>query len=121
MERAPIKDFVDIIAWQKSHDLTLLIYRITEQFPKHELFGLVSQMRRCAVSVPSNIVEGFRRKSRADCVHFYIISLGSLEELKYQLLLAKDLRYITNDEYDTASQMALEVGKLIHAWKKVQK
>lgn len=121
MDKVVIRDFTNIIAWQKSHELTLRVYRMTESFPKQELFGLVSQMRRCAVSVPSNIVEGFRRKTRADCLHFYTIALGSLEELKYQLLLAKDLRYITNTEYDAASEAAAEVGKLINAWKKVQK
>ena len=83
-----IKTFQDIVAWQKAHQLALLVYQLTEKYPKIEIFGLVSQGRRCAVSVPSNIAEGYTRKSRADCLHFYRIADGSLEELKYQLLLA---------------------------------
>ena len=66
-----IKSFQEIVAWQKSHELTLLVYRITEKYPKHEIFGLTSQSRRCAVSVPSNIAEGFRRKGKNDSLHFY--------------------------------------------------
>jgi four helix bundle protein len=88
-----IKTFRDIIAWQKAHELTLLVYSLTEKYPCHEIFGLTNQSRRCAVSVPSNIAEGFKRASKNDSVHFYIIAQGSLEELKYQLLLAKDLKY----------------------------
>lgn len=78
-----IKTFHDIVAWQKAHELVLLSYKLTEQHPKTEIFGLASQSRRCAVSVPSNIAEWYTRKSRADCLHFYRISDGSLEELKY--------------------------------------
>lgn len=74
-----VKIFTEIQAWQKAHKLTLHIYRLTEIFPKTEKFGLVSQMRRCAVSIPSNIAEGFKRKSKNDSVHFYNISEGSLE------------------------------------------
>lgn len=120
MNSQPIQDFTDIVVWQKAHQLTLLVYRLTDGFPKQEVFGLVSQMRRCAVSVPSNIAEGFRRKSKADCLHFYTIALGSLEELRYQLLLARDLGYITKDEYMRATTLGVEVGKLINGWKKSQ-
>ena len=117
----PIQNFKDIIAWQKSHELTLLVYDLTSRFPKSEIFGLVSQMRRCAVSVPSNIAEGYKRKSKQDCVHFYIIAESSLEELRYQLLLSKDLKYISEFEYKTAEALADTVGKLIHGWKINQK
>ena len=82
-----IKKFTEIIAWQKAHELALFIYLITNKFPRSEEFGLSSQMRRAAVSVPSNIVEGFKRKSVKDGVNFYNIAEGSLEELKYQVLL----------------------------------
>lgn len=116
-----VKTFQDIVAWQKAHELALLTYKLTEQYPKIEIFGLTSQSRRCAVSVPSNIAEGYMRKSRADCLHFYRIAEGSLEELKYQLLLARDLHYMSLDEYNTALLLAEEVGRLINGWKKTQK
>ncbi len=116
-----IKTFKEILAWQKSHQLTLLIYEFTSKYPKHELFGLVSQSRRCAVSIPSNIAEGFKRKTKNDSVHFYNIAESSLEELKYQILLAKDLKYIDNNEYEKVYNLSEDVGKLINGWIKVQK
>ena len=85
-----------------------------------ETFGLVSQSRRCAVSIPSNIAEGFKRQSKKDSAHFYNIAEGSLEELKYQLLLAKDLGYINTEQYAVAFNLAEESGKLINGWKKSQ-
>ncbi len=94
---------------------------MTAKYPKHELFGLVSQTRRCAVSVPSNIAEGFKRKSKNDSVHFYNMAESSLEELKYQLLLAKDLRYIEDFEYQKVFDLCEEVGRLIYGWIKIQK
>jgi four helix bundle protein len=116
-----VKTFNEILAWQKSHELTLFVYELTAKYPKHELFGLVSQSRRCAVSVPSNIAEGFKRKTKNDSIHFYNIAESSLEELKYQLLLAKDLKYIDNKEYERSFLLSEEVGKLIFGWIKVQK
>lgn len=113
-----VQSYKDIIAWKKSHELVLLIYKYTEKFPKSELFALVSQIRRSAVSVASSIVEGFKRKSKNDSLHFYNISQGSLEELRYQFLLSKDLKYITEDEYTTVDRLADEVGKLIYSWMK---
>ncbi|MBI2552548.1 four helix bundle protein [Candidatus Uhrbacteria bacterium] len=116
-----VKTFNDIIAWQKAHELALAVYRITEKFPKTEIFGLVSQMRRCGVSIPSNIAEGFKRKSKNDSVHFYNIAEGSLEELKYQLLLSSDLGYISKEVYQQMSAIADETGKLLNGWKRAQK
>lgn len=116
-----VQNFKDIIAWQKAHQLTLVVYDLTSKFPKHELFGLVSQMRRSAVSVPSNISEGYKRRSKNDAVHFYIIAESSLEELRYQLFLSKDLKYISMEEYKSAENLAEEVAKLLHAWKINQK
>lgn len=116
-----IKTFREILAWQKAHELTLLVYKLTEKYPKSEEFGLKLQSRRCAVSVGSNIAEGFKRKTKNDSLHFYNISEGSLEELKYQLLLARDLKYIIEDEYNLAITKAEETGRLITGWIKVQK
>lgn len=98
-----------------------MVYELTANYPKHELFALVSQSRRCAVSIPSNIAEGFKRKTKNDSIHFYNMAEGSLEELKYQLLLAKDLKYIADQEYQKASDLAEEAGKLINGWIKIQK
>jgi len=77
-----IKSFTDLISWQEGHKLVLLIYAITKKFPKEELFGLVSQIRRCAISITSNIAEGFSRKSKKEKINFYHISLDSLTELQ---------------------------------------
>ena len=111
-----IQNFKDIIAWQKAHELTLNVYRLTEKYPKSETFGLVIQTRRCAVSIPSNLVEGFKRKHVKDSLHFYNIAQGSLEELRYQLMLAKDLSYISTEENERAESLADEVAKLIYSW-----
>lgn len=117
----PIQNFREIIAWQKAHQLAVLIYKLTEKFLKTEIFGLVSQLRRNAVSVPSNIVEGYKRKSKNDAIRFYIIAESSLEEMKYQLILSLDLGYILQSEYESANELAEEVGKLLNAWKNHQK
>ena len=116
-----IKSFTEITAWQKSHELALKVYKLSQSYPRMEVFGLTSQTRRCCVSIPSNIAEGFKRRSKQDSIHFYNISQGSLEELKYQLFLARDLHYITNEEYTQVFELAEEVGRLINGWIKVQK
>ena len=103
-----------LILWKKSHELVLLIYEITKDFPKEELFCLISQIRRAAVSVPSNIVEGKARNSNKEYKRFLLISRGSLEELKYQLLLAKDLKYIDECKHNKIKMLADEVGKLLN-------
>ena len=102
-----------LIVWQKSHELTLNIYEITKSFPKDEQFGLTSQIRRAAVSIPSNIVEGKARGSNKDYKRFLLIARGSLEETKYQLLLAKDLKYIDEESYRELLNLALETGRLL--------
>ncbi len=115
-----IKTFKEILAWQKAHELAKAVYKVTETFPKSELFALTSQLRRCAVSIPSNIVEGFKRKSKKDSVHFYNIAEGSLEELKYQILLATELGYFPKEQYQAMHDLAEEVSRLINGWIKVQ-
>ncbi|MEL6536635.1 MAG: four helix bundle protein [Bacteroidota bacterium] len=87
------KSFQDLRVWQKAHQLTLAVYRLTKTFPKEELFGLTSQIRRAAVSVPANIAEGFRKVGKADKARFMNISQGSLDEVHYYFILAKDLGY----------------------------
>ena len=109
------KTFTELIVWQKAHLLTLEIYKITEDFPKKELYGLTSQMRRSAVSVPANIAEGYRKSGKKDKVRFFNISQGSLEELKYYLILAQDLEYINKNSLES---LTTEVGKLLNAYMK---
>lgn len=85
--------FEDVEIWKKSHAFVLKIYRLTENFPKHELFGLTSQLRRAAVSVPANFAEGFKKIGKPDKLRFYNIAQGSLEECRYYLILTQDLNY----------------------------
>src|SRR3989338_6423360 len=88
-----ILSFEDLTVWQKSHQLALEIYKATKSFPPEEKFGLVSQMKRAAVSVPANIAEGFKRRGTRDKINFYNISQSSLNELQYYMILIKDLKY----------------------------
>jgi four helix bundle protein len=90
---APAKSFEQLIVWQKVHQFVLDVYRLTESFPRKEIYGLTSQLRRAAVSIPANIAEGFKKRGRADKVRFLNIAQGSLEECRYYLILAKDLNY----------------------------
>ena len=104
-----------LIVWQKSHELVLKIYEITKDFPKEELFGLISQIRRAAVSVPSNIVEGKARGSNKDYRRFLLMARGSLEEVKYQLLLARELKYIKQEQYNKTITITDEIGKMLNS------
>lgn len=104
-----MRNYKELQVWERSHKLTLEVYRLTKYFPKEELFGLVSQMRRCAVSIPANIAEGCGKNSEKDLLRFLQISLGSLMELDYYIILAKDLEYISNDK---SSQMSEELTQL---------
>ena len=90
------------------------IYKITKTFPKEELYGLTSQIRRAAVSIPSNIVEGRARGSNKEYKRFLLISRGSLEEVKYQLLLARDLQYVESSIYNKTVNLTDEVGRLLN-------
>ncbi len=87
------RTFEDLIVWQKAHQWVIGTYRITERFPRHEQFGLTSQLRRAAVSVPANIAEGFKKRGKADKCRFYNIAQASAEECRYYFILAKDLGY----------------------------
>lgn len=115
-----IKSFTDIKAWQKAHALVLKIYELTNNFPRQEEFCLVNQIRRAVISVASNIAEGFKRKSAKDSSHFYNIADGSLEEVKYQLILSKDLHYMSEVDFAETFSLAEEVGRLLCGWYKSQ-
>lgn len=108
--------FKEIIAWQKAHTLVLSVYKVTKQFPKEELYALVNQMRRAVVSVPANIVEGYKRQGVADSVRFYNISEASLEEIKYFILLSRDLEYINLKDSVNLINQSEEVGRVLHGW-----
>jgi four helix bundle protein len=110
MERQPAKSFRDLIVWQKSHELVLVVYQVTKRLPKEELFGLVSQMRRAAVSVAANIAEGFKKRGRADKARHMNIGQGSLEELRYYFILCRDLGYLPGE---VASPHVEEVARLL--------
>lgn len=99
-----MRDFRQLNVWDEAHKLTLEIYKLTKEFPKEELFGLTSQMRRASVSIASNIAEGCGRGSNKEYAQFIQIALGSAYEIDYQILLAKDLGYLTNDVYKSLNE-----------------
>ncbi len=111
-----IKSFSDLEVWQEAHKLVLLIYKATKDFPKEEVFGLVSQMRRAAVSITSNIAEGFSRYSYKEKINFYSISRGSLTELENQLLISKDVGYINGDNFNIIMEQLIVTHKLLNAF-----
>ncbi len=113
-----IRSFTDLNAWREAHALALDVYAATKGFPKEEIFVLVSQMRRCAISVPSNIAEGFSRNSAKDKMQFYAIALGSVTELQSQLMMARDMKYMTKLEFQKIAEKTVIVSKLINGLKK---
>jgi four helix bundle protein len=110
-QRSKLEHFRQLKVWQKAHAFVLEIYRMTQGFPNEEKFGLVSQMRRAAVSVPANVAEGFKRRSKKEKAHFYNIAQASLEEMKYYLVLSRDLGFGFN--FDDAWSRAEEIGKML--------
>lgn len=116
-----MKSFKDIIAWQKSYKLTLVIYRESNTFPRSEEFGLKSQLRRASVSIISNIAEGFKRRGAKDSLRFYNQSEASLEGVKCQLMLAHDLGYLKNENYKELYDLGEEAGKVLCGWTRSQK
>lgn len=105
-----------LIVWYKSHLLVKQIYKVTVNFPKSELFGLTSQMRRCSVSVPANIVEGYSRKSIKEKLNFYNIARSSLSELEYYIDLSFELDYILEEQYKELLMARAEVGRLLNGF-----
>ncbi|MBQ7634020.1 MAG: four helix bundle protein [Bacteroidaceae bacterium] len=104
----------NLTVWQKSMDLVRKVYQATTQYPKSETYGLVSQMRRCVVSIPSNIAEGYGRGSNADLVHFLYIALGSSNEIETQIIISKDLSYIDETEATQLETLNDEVMKMLN-------
>jgi len=114
MERTKITKFTDLHAWQKAHELVLAVYKATEQFPTREQFGLSSQIRRASVSVTSNIAEGFSRQTKPDKIHFYHMALGSCTEVQNQLIIARDLDFVSLRIFETMESLSIEVHKLLN-------
>jgi four helix bundle protein len=111
-----ITSFVDLIVWQEGHKLVLIIYSVTKDFPSTESFGLVSQMQLAAVSITSNISEGFSRQSVKEKLRFYYIALGSLSELNNQLIISRDLGYINSTKSSQITNQVESVYKLLNGF-----
>jgi four helix bundle protein len=109
-----IASFTDLKSWQEGHKLALAVYKAVANFPKSEDYGLSSQLRRASSSVTSNIAEGFGRSSEKDREHFYVMASGSLYEVKSQLILARDLDYISKNEFEKIADQADTAHKLLH-------
>jgi len=112
------KTFKGLIVWQKAHMLTLEVYKVTKNYPKEEVYALTSQIRRASVSIAANIAEGYKKKTTASKLNFLNISEGSLEEVKYYILLSKDLDYINTNKANELDNLADEVGRLINGYYK---
>ena len=108
--------FQNIKAWQKSHSFVLLVYNITQAFPKEEIFGLTSQFRRAAVSIEANIAEGYKKLSKNDKLRFFNIAEGSIEECRDYIILSFDLEYITKQQYEMLVASIEEASKLLNAY-----
>lgn len=121
LNKNKIKSFTDLDAWKESHKVTLKIYELTKKFPKEEVFGLISQLRRAAVSITSNIAEGFSRTSYKEKAQFYSMALGSLSETQNQLLLSRDIGYLKNADFREVAEMTVIASKLINGLLKKQK
>ncbi|MBI5356234.1 four helix bundle protein [Candidatus Collierbacteria bacterium] len=114
MNNQQINTYKDLIVWQKSMDLVIAVYSLTERFPKSELYGLVAQMRRCAVSIPSNIAEGRRRGSRKDYRQFLVVSYASGAELETQIEISKRLPFGRNLDYTKIDSLLNEVMRMLN-------
>lgn len=108
-----IEKFTDLIAWKESHKLVLLAYPIIDSFPRKE-YSLIDQMKRCLVSISSNIAEGFSRNSRKEKQQFYFIARGSLTEFQNQILIAKDLKFLSGEQFSHIANQTIIAHKLIH-------
>lgn len=108
-----MKDFKQLLVWQKSHQFTLDVYAVTQSFPKDELFGLTSQIRRSSSSIPTNIAEGCGRGTDADFGRFLQIAMGSASEAEYQLLLSRDLNYINNVAFQELNDKVIEIKRML--------
>jgi four helix bundle protein len=110
-----MKNFHDLLVWRKAHSVVLACYKYTRNFPKEELYGITSQVRRCSVSIPANIAEGCGKRSNAEFQRFLVIAAGSASELEYHILLARDLDMLAGSEYENLNCSVLEVKRMLAA------
>jgi four helix bundle protein len=111
-----MRDFKKLQVWEKAHQLTVKVYAATAAFPKEELFGLTSQMRRASASIPANIAEGCGRSSDAELVRFCHIAAGSASELEYHLLLSRDLKLLSDEQYKQLEPCVIEVKRMLYSF-----
>jgi four helix bundle protein len=111
-----MRDFKKLAVWEKAHRFVLEIYNVTKKFPKDELFGIVSQIRRSSVSIPNNIAEGCGRNSKNEMFNFFNISMGSSAECEYLLLLSLDLGYLNSTQYKILNDKLIEVRKMLNTY-----
>ena len=113
-EKLKIRSFTDLDAWRQSHALVLLVYKAVKKFPKEETYSLIDQMKRCSVSVSSNIAEGFSRQSKKEKIQFYYTAKGSLTELQNQLLVSRDVGYLNKETFSQIAEQSVRVHKLLN-------
>ena len=113
-----MKTHHDLTVWKKSIEFVTIVYKVTEEYPKTEIYGLTNQVRRAVVSVPSNIAEGAARTSKKEFSHFLSISLGSISEVETQLIVSRNLNYITNEQLERLLSELIEIRKMIIGLKK---
>ncbi len=111
-----MKDFRTLKVWEKAHALTLAVYKVTEKFPKQEMYALTNQIQRAAVSVPTNIAEGCGKDSDAELKRYFVIAMGSSSELEYLLLLACDLKYLPDENHQMLNNDLTEVRRMLNAF-----
>ncbi len=111
-----MKDFKKLKVWQKAHQLTLAVYKVTQTFPKDELYGLISQIRRASSSIPANIAEGCGRSGDADLARFFRIAMGSANELEYHLILGHDLGFLSDSTYHQLLHELVETKQMLSSF-----
>ncbi len=112
-DKKTIKSFTDLEVWKEGHKLVILLYKETDSFPQKEIFALTNQMRRCAVSITSNIAEGFSRQSYKEKIQFYCIAQGSLTELQNQLLIARDVGFLSKEKFKQLAEQSVVVHRIM--------
>lgn len=112
-ENGKIQEFTDLKAWQEAHHLVLEIYKVTKKFPREELFALTNQMRRAVVSISANIAEGFGRQGIREKIQFYYVAQGSLTEVKNHILIARDLLYLNDKDFQKIMDQAITAHRLL--------
>lgn len=112
-DKKTIKSFTDLEVWKEGHKLVVLLYKETDSFPQKEIFALTNQMRRCVVSITSNIAEGFSRQSYKEKIQFYCIAQGSLTELQNQLLIARDVGFLSKEKFKSLAEQSVVVHRIM--------